>query len=222
MKFPIRLLLPTLALVFAVAPIATAADANVPAQEGADTAYVTTANGRADKIVATLSIDEPTKQTRVRDIISQQYQDLRRTHAPRDAARKALRSATPETKEQARADLARVEAETDAKLQALHAAYLKNLSAELNSGQIDQVKDGMTYGVCPNTYRVYLKMLPDLTAEQRAQLLAWLTEAREHAIDAGSSDEKHAWFGKYKGKINNYLSKAGIDMKKAEKELLGH
>ena len=38
-------------------------------------------------------------------------------------------------------------------------------------------------------------------------------------MDAGSSDEKHAWFGKYKGKINNYLAAAGYNMKQAEKNL---
>jgi len=61
-------------------------------------------------------------------------------------------------------------------------------------------------------------MLPNLTDAQKKQILDWLTEAREHAMDAESSDKKHAWFGKYKGRINNYLAAAGIDMKKAEKE----
>jgi hypothetical protein len=63
-------------------------------------------------------------------------------------------------------------------------------------------------------------MLPNLTPEQNKQITDWLTEAREHAMDAESSDKKHAWFGKYKGRINNYLSKAGVDMKQAEKEWL--
>jgi hypothetical protein len=39
-------------------------------------------------------------------------------------------------------------------------------------------------------------------------------------MDAGTSKEKHAWFGKYKGKINNYLSAEGYNMKLAEKNLL--
>ena len=48
---------------------------------------------------------------------------------------------------------------------------------------------------------------------------AMLTEAREHAMDASTSEEKHKWFGKYKGRINNYLSAAGYDLKQAEKDL---
>ncbi|MCK7539944.1 MAG: DUF3826 domain-containing protein [Marinilabiliales bacterium] len=91
---------------------------------------------------------------------------------------------------------------------------LKDLRQELSQEQIDQVKDGLTYGVLPITYKGYQDMLPDLTPEQKAKILEWLTEAREHAMDGGSSEEKHAWFGKYKGRINNYLSTQGYDLKK--------
>ncbi len=101
------------------------------------------------------------------------------------------------------------------KLTALHPQYLTKLSALLSPTQVEQVKDGMTYGVLPITYEGYLDMLPSLTDEQKKQIKDYLTEAREHAMDAGSSEEKHGWFGKYKGRINNYLSKAGYDMKKA-------
>jgi Spy/CpxP family protein refolding chaperone len=66
------------------------------------------------------------------------------------------------------------------------------------------------------TYTAYQDMLLNLTEEQKKQILAWLTEAREKAMDAESADKKHAVFGKYKGRINNYLSAAGIDMKKEE------
>ena len=76
----------------------------------------------------------------------------------------------------------------------------------------------MTYGVCQVTFSGYLAMLPDLTEEQKKHIMFFLVEAREIAMDAGSSREKHQWFGKYKGKINNYLSAAGYDLKKASKE----
>ncbi len=54
----------------------------------------------------------------------------------------------------------------------------------------------------------------ELTEEQKKYIYAALVEAREHAMDGGSSKEKHGWFGKYKGRINNYLSKAGYDLNK--------
>lgn len=174
---------------------------------------------RAEKIIAPLQLSDSAQAVRIRDLVAAQYAALRPVHEARDAAIKAAR-ALPEA-EKAAADAA-VKAARDtaaARQGELHYAFLARLSAELSPGQIEQIKDGMTYGVCPNTFRVYQEMLPDLTSEQSAQILAWLTEAREHAMDAGSSDEKHGWFGKYKGRINNYLSKAGYDMKQAERDM---
>jgi hypothetical protein len=37
-------------------------------------------------------------------------------------------------------------------------------------------------------------------------------------MDAESSDKKHWWFGKYKGRINNYLSAQGYDINAERKE----
>ena len=48
--------------------------------------------------------------------------------------------------------------------------------------------------------------------------MSWLVEAREYEIDAESSDKKHWWFGKYKGRINNYLSAQGYDINAERKE----
>ena len=76
----------------------------------------------------------------------------------------------------------------------------------------------MTYNVVQVTYNSYLDMLPQLTEQQKTTIMAYLVEAREIAMDAGSSREKHSWFGKYKGRINNYLSAQGYDLKKASQE----
>ena len=105
-----------------------------------------------------------------------------------------------------------------ARVDSLHAKYVSALATRLSSEQVVKVKDGMTYNVLPITYNGYQQMILNLTDEQKKQIMAWLVEAREHAMDAETSDKKHAWFGKYKGKINNYLSAAGIDMNKAGKE----
>ncbi|HYH55721.1 MAG TPA: DUF3826 domain-containing protein, partial [Anseongella sp.] len=88
----------------------------------------------------------------------------------------------------------------------------------LSQEQVDKVKDGMTYGVLPLTYKAFQEMLPALTKEQEAVIMHYLLEAREKAMDGGSSEEKHHIFGDYKGKINNYLSAEGYDLKKAGEE----
>jgi hypothetical protein len=170
---------------------------------------------RAEKISAALALDDTAKAARVRDLIARHYAELAVIHAARDAALQAAKDAPD------RDAATRVARDTATARQCeRHYAFLAALATELSPAQIDQVKDGLTYGVLPNTFKVYQEMLPTLTDEQKRQILAWLTEAREHAMDASTSDEKHGWFGKYKGRINNYLAQAGIDLKQAEKDML--
>jgi hypothetical protein len=173
---------------------------------------------RAGKIVAKLELTDTAQAVRLTEFIARHYEQLSLVHDQRDTALKLAKENPDKTvAERQRTDAQQIAA---GRLAALHFAFIARLTAELTPAQVEAVKDGMTYGVAPNTFRVYQQMLPNLTAEQRLQLHAWLLEAREHAMQAGSSDEKHAWFGKYKGKINNYLSKAGYNMKDAEKNLL--
>jgi hypothetical protein len=149
--------------------------------------------------------------------VAKQYQDLNDIYVLRDNKKTVIKSDANADKEAVNAKLKAVDEETTAKVDKLHPQYLKRLAkAGLSPAQIDQVKDGMTYNVLNVTYTAYQAMLPNLTEAQKTQILAWLTEAREKSMDAESSEKKHAWFGKYKGRINNYLSQAGIDMKKEE------
>ncbi|MGZ3845758.1 MAG: DUF3826 domain-containing protein, partial [Flavisolibacter sp.] len=106
----------------------------------------------------------------------------------------------------------------DKKVGKLHASFLKQLSSELSPADVTKVKDGMTYNVLNVTYDAYVDMIPSLTKEQKNQIMAWLVEAREYAMDGESSEKKHWWFGKYKGRINNYLSAQGYDINKERKE----
>ncbi|MEZ4904086.1 MAG: DUF3826 domain-containing protein [Spirosomataceae bacterium] len=171
-------------------------------------AYTQVVAQRAYKITASLQLSDSLQFKRVCGMIAKQYRDLNTVHESLKTATKAQPSPSEE-------ELKQLESEANTQLGQLHAQYISHLSTELSATQIEKIKDGMTYGVLPNTYRAYQEMMPDLTEVQKAQILAYLTEAREHAMDAESSEKKHAWFGKYKGKINNYLSAQGIDMKKA-------
>lgn len=158
---------------------------------------------RAAKIAANLGLGTEDKQARVRTIVAGFYADL-------DALQSAGK--TEESASTAAAE----------RLAKLKQDFFEKLSGELNPEQIEKVKNGLTYNVLPITYGVYQEMLPNLTDAQKQQILAWLTEARDLAITAGSSDKKHECFRKYKGRINNYLSKQGIDMKKAQQDLAEH
>ncbi|RCR69949.1 DUF3826 domain-containing protein [Larkinella punicea] len=200
-------------LIVLMGALSTLGQASAPAS--VDTAYNRVVTERAAKIVATLNLSEPAKSARVQERIAQQYRDLNAIHERRkEAIKNRVEMAPTATK---LAEKEKLEGEITGELKTLHTDFLARLAADLNSQQIDQVKDGMTYGVLPITYKGYQAMLPDLTEAQKKQILAWLTEARERAMDEGTSKEKHAMFGKYKGRINNYLSAAGIDLKQAGK-----
>ncbi|WP_324676150.1 DUF3826 domain-containing protein [Hymenobacter sp. GOD-10R] len=194
----------------------TLAFAQAQPTESKEAAYARTINERADKIVAKIEGLDAKKAPQVRDAIAGQYLQLSELQEKQDAQLTALK-AKPQDEKTA-AEKKKIEAEVAASRDKLHKKYLSKLSRTLTPSQVDQVKDGMTYGVLPITMKAYQEMLPDLTEAQKTQIMAWLTEAREHAMDAGSSKEKHAWFGKYKGRINNYLSAQGVDMKQAGKD----
>lgn len=183
-----------------------------------DAAYSQEIAKRADKIVAPLEIADDEQKTRVRDLIAQQYRSLRDIHAARDARiSESKQSAGDPAVAEGWAKVARDAASL--KITDAHRRFLARLSVELTPEQVEKVKDGMTYGVVGITYKRYLELFPGLKGEQKREILADLLEAREYAMDAGTSEEKHALFGKYKGRINNYLSKAGYDLRQAEKTL---
>lgn len=176
--------------------------------------YVKVITERAGKITATLDINDSKKAENVTAIIRDQYSNLNDIYAARDAKYKSIKDANKENKTLQDTLLAQEQRVVESALAKLHQKYLKNLAKQLNTVQIEKVKDGMTYGVLPLTYRAYQEQLLNLTADQKSQILIWLTEAREKAMDAESSDKKHAMFGKYKGRINNFLSAQGYDLKK--------
>ncbi|MCO6046252.1 DUF3826 domain-containing protein [Aeoliella sp. ICT_H6.2] len=173
-----------------------------------DAAYRQAIHRRAERIVEPLEISDPQQRDRVVDLIAGQYYKLQEIHAVRDH----LLEAAAEDKTAA-LDAYQRQVVTQ------HRTFCAQLLAELDPQRLEQVKDGMTYGVVPHTYNAYSQLLPDLTEEQKRFIRFNLLEAREYAMDAGSAEEKHALFGKYKGRINNYLSQAGYDLKQAEHDL---
>jgi hypothetical protein len=183
-----------------------------------DVAYTKMITQRVDKIVTPLGITDSTKARKVLEIIVQQYRNLNDIYAKRDVKLKTAKVLKDTNKSLAEEQIRNAENEVNAGLYNLHFDFISKLMVHLSPGQLEQVKDGMTYGVLPITFKAYEDMVLGLNDEQKLQIKVWLIEAREHAMDAGSSDEKHAWFGKYKGRINNYLSKAGYDMKKEGEE----
>ena len=179
--------------------------------EGVDSAYLATVVGRAQKIVNVLDIKDENVALNVRNILANRYILLNTIHEAYSKAEKSAKQLTGEDKQHAIENAA---AQRDAELYRHHFELEADLSNYLTPSQIETVKDELTYNVVKVTYDAHLDMIPTLTQEEKTQILAWLKEAREYAIDAGSSKDKHGWFGKYKGRINNWLSGRGYDLTK--------
>ncbi len=184
------------------------------AQQYADPEYIKVTNERAAKIVEKLALNNKEKETAVTNIIAQQFRDLSKIQDTRDVEVKKVKEDSSLAKDKQNEKIDKLKADADKSIDKLHKSYLKKLGTQLNEAKITEVKDGMTYGVLPITVTAYNDMIPTLTEVQKKYIYDALVEAREHAMDGGSSKEKHAWFGKYKGRINNYLSKEGYDLTK--------
>jgi hypothetical protein len=220
MKFRPRMFVATSAwALLAMVCDTVASNAANQAATDQEAAYTQVINERAAKIVAVLDIDDDAKAARVRDVIAGQFRGLREIHDARDARIEEATKSPAGDRTVAEAWIKVARDQSAVKVIDLHRQFVARLLAELSPEQVEKVKDGMTYGIVQVTYSRYLELLPELNDEQKREIMANLLEAREHAMDGGSSEEKHAIFGQYKGRINNYLSKQGFDLKAAEKEL---
>lgn len=186
-------------------------------KDNRDPQYVESIVKRSQKIVDKLGLTDVKVAEDVRNVIANRYFELNDIYEVRDAKVKKIKESglSGAAKDDA---LKAAEYEKDAALYRSHFAYPANLSLFLDEKQIEVVKDGMTYGVVKVTYDATIDMIPSLKEEEKAQIYAWLIEAREFALDAENSDRKHAFFGKYKGRINNYLAKRGYDLTKEREE----
>ena len=186
-------------------------------KENRDPKYVESIVNRSQKIVDKLGLTDAKVAEDVCNVIANRYFELNDIYEIRDAKVKAVKESglTGDAKNEA---LKAAENEKDAALYRSHFAFPVSLSLFLNEEQIEAVKDGMTYGVVKVTYEATLDMIPSLKEEEKVQIYAWLVEAREFAMDAENSNKKHAAFGKYKGRINNYLAKRGYNLTKEREE----
>jgi len=181
-----------------------------------DSGFRKTLHDRSVKIINTLQITDSGKYNKVIELLTDQYFDLNKIHDKTKESIAAIKSQQLSEEEKNN----RIKKEEEAKkdqLSKLHKGFIAKLQKDLTEDQIEKIKDGMTYRVMSVTYTAYQEMIPTLTTEQKEKISNWLKEARELAMDEGSSEDKHKVFGKFKGRINNYLSAEGYDMKKEEK-----
>ena len=160
-----------------------------------DSGYVETILKRAQKVTDELGITGTAKGEDVLHLVANHYFNLNRIYE----------SGEGNIKEQ---------------LYDNHFDFCANLASVCTPEEVEKVKDVLTYNVRQVKYDAQIDMIPTLNLEERQQLMTWLKEAREYAIDAKGSKEKHALFKKYMGRFSNWLSKRGYDIQK-ERQMWG-
>ncbi len=188
---------------------ARAADPAPASPADKEAAYTKVLDERSSKIVAALELGDSTKASRVQARIIAQYRSLNAWQETHEGKLKELRK-TKDT-EPAKSEIAAIYASR----KIARDTFLADLAKDLTPAQVDTVKDKLTYNKLQVTYNGYLQQLPSLKEEQKKKIYDWLLEAREEGIDGVSSHEKDEIFGRYKGRINNYLSKEGYDLKQS-------
>ncbi len=141
-------------------------------REGRDPAYVESIVKRSQKIVDKLKLKDAEMAQHVTHIIANRYFKLNDIYEVRDAkVKQAKETLTGDAKQAA---VKAAEDEKDAALYRCHFEFPAALSLYLDDKQIDAVKDGMTYGVLMVTYNSHVDMIPTLTQEEKAQIMACL------------------------------------------------
>lgn len=182
---------------------------------GRDPKYVETIMQRSKKVTDALNISGTEKGEQVLNIVANRYFKLNDIYAERDSLKAVAKTMTGDEKKQ---KMEYAEMQKDQKLYKSHFGFIADLSVYLTDAEVETVKDVLTYNVVNVTYKAQCDMIPTLKEEEKVQILVWLKEGREYAIDAESSKKKHETFGKYKGRINNWLSKRGYNLTKEREE----
>ncbi|HEU6447984.1 MAG TPA: DUF3826 domain-containing protein [Verrucomicrobiae bacterium] len=170
--------------------------------------YNRSVENRTQKILEVLKLTDPAKSNYVHAAIVAHYHALRARDEAIDAELANLQKGSTAWSQ------ARVEMFPEMS-KPLHDRFVAKLSQDLTPEQIEKVKDKLTYGKVEFTYDAYCQIVPNLTDEEKAKILAWLKQARDEAMDGGSADEKSAVFQQYKEQINHYLDSRGHDVAKA-------
>ena len=217
------------ALVVVLLHCSTSAKAQSPKTPDGTAASATTPEEaslkkRVNPILAELKLSEPSKEIRAREALMDFFAGHKLWHQQNDKNLKELWAEFNKARsaqDQAKADgvLGQID-DVYATFKPQHEKLVSRLVAVLSPEQIESVENILTVNKVKVTYNAYGEIFPGLTDQQKAIILKNLKAAREEAVDAGSMQEKSAFFKKYKIKIEAYLTAQGYDVKKSYQEFV--
>ena len=192
------------------------------------------AEGRTKKMLDGLGVTDAAKEAKAREVMVAYFEKVELFQAKNKADIKELWtqwSATRNERDANEKDPAKIKmvqgkitAAADkvtsayAELKPAHMALLADLGKVLTAEQIDAIKDKLTVNKVKVTFNAYCQIFPGLTDPQKAHIMESLKAAREEAMDAGTMDEKSAFFKMYKDKVEAYLTDQGYNVRQSYKD----
>ncbi len=177
---------------------------------------VTNALGKANKIVEKLSLTDSFAKENVTNVIANRYMELRGIHIAYEKRNAGIESLEL-SKQKKDSILERSYYHYNNDLYRSRFGYITWLSFYLDEEQIEKVRNEMTSNMFFKYYKLFEGQVPQMTDDQKHRVRAWLKEAREFAMDFETERKMRQMFIKYRGRINNYLSKCGYDLSKPNK-----
>lgn len=164
---------------------------------------------KATEWVQSLELNDKAKEDRVIKVVADHLTAIRTWHNDHPASTVPA-GVNPRTGEKL-TELDRQMIADSAQPESYHENLMSGLKKDLTTEQVEKVLDKYTVGKVDFTMRGYRAIVPDLTKEEESQLLSYLKEAREMAVDYKNMKEISAIFEIYKTKCEQYLIGNGRD-----------
>jgi Protein of unknown function (DUF3826) len=162
---------------------------------------------KAAEWTASLNVSDPAKEAKLNAAIATHLKRVRDWHNehPFTTVPAGINPATGNKL----SDLDRQVIANSAIPKSVHDSLMNVLRSELTPEQVELILDKYTIGKVAFTMNGYKAIVPDLTAEEEAKILAFLKQAREQAIDYKNMNQISAIFEIYKTKSEQYLNSNG-------------
>jgi len=162
---------------------------------------------RADEWIASLNLNDPAKESRLRKTITTHLITIRDWNNEHHFSTVPA-GINPVTGTKL-SDLDRQIIANSAMPKSIHEDLMVGLRKELSEEQVEQILDKYTIGKVAFTMKAYKEIVPNMTAEEEAVLVKNLKQAREQAIDYKNMTQVSAIFEIYKTKNEQYLNSNG-------------
>jgi hypothetical protein len=169
-------------------------------------------DGKADRLLNALKLDDAGKTARVRATLGEWFVTLWNWHEQHDPTLNALwadwnkaRAVVPKDEFPGEVIAHRIDGVYDS-LRPAYQAFLARLATDLTPAQIDTIKE--TWSRSPGmerTYRAYLEIVPDLTDAQKQVIRDRMLLAREAAMLTDSDKEIVNIYKVHKVKVEAYV-----------------